>query len=302
MKKIILSLLFTGMISLSYATPMEIVALVNGEIISSGDISNQIDIFMLNSPIPYNDETKDMITKRVIAQSIEQKLKTQAAEKENIEITESEIENQLKIWSKKNNIPVSSLKAKGVNQKSLEENLKTEIAWIKLIRRKYYQNSNITQKEINETIDEVTKDMSIKKYQVLEIFIKKENAKDINALVEKLRDDPRFELYAAQFSEAPSAANGGNLGWINSGKMLSALEMRLASMQPGEVSDAILIGDGYYIVKLIQVFDPKDNPNFTPNQSEIKTLLENQKMENISKKLLQDMKQKAIIEIKNKGV
>ena len=290
------------MISLSYATPMEIVALVNGEIISSGDISNQIDIFMLNSPIPYNDETKDMITKRVIAQSIEQKLKTQAAEKENIEITESEIENQLKIWSKKNNIPVSSLKAKGVNQKSLEENLKTEIAWIKLIRRKYYQNSNITQKEINETIDEVTKDMSIKKYQVLEIFIKKENAKDINALVEKLRDDPRFELYAAQFSEAPSAANGGNLGWINSGKMLSALEMRLASMQPGEVSDAILIGDGYYIVKLIQVFDPKDNPNFTPNQSEIKTLLENQKMENISKKLLQDMKQKAIIEIKNKGV
>ncbi len=302
MKKIILSLLFTGMISLSYATPMEIVALVNGEIISSGDISNQIDIFMLNSPIPYNDETKDMITKRVIAQSIEQKLKTQAAEKENIEITESEIENQLKIWSKKNNIPVSSLKAKGVNQKSLEENLKTEIAWIKLIRRKYYQNSNITQKEINETIDEVTKDMSIKKYQVLEIFIKKENAKDINALVEKLRDDPRFELYAAQFSEAPSAANGGNLGWINSGKMLSALEMRLTSMQPGEVSDAILIGDGYYIVKLIQVFDPKDNPNFTPNQSEIKTLLENQKMENISKKLLQDMKQKAIIEIKNKGV
>jgi len=80
--------------------------------------------------------------------------------------------------------------------------------------------------------------------------------------------------------------------------MMSALEMRLSSMKPGEISDATLIGDGYYILKLIDVFDPKKNPNFTPNQKEIKSLLENQKMEAISKKLLQDLKQKAIIEVK----
>ena len=54
----------------------------------------------------------------------------------------------------------------------------------------------------------------------------------------------------------------------------------------------------YYIVKLFQVFDPKNNPNFTPNHMEVKTLLENQKMENLSKKLLQEIKQKAIIEVK----
>ena len=79
--------------------------------------------------------------------------------------------------------------------------------------------------------------------------------------------------------------------------MLSALEMRLSKMSPGEVSDAILIGNGYYILKLLQVFDPAQNPDFTPNQEEIKVLLENQKMEAISKKLLQNLKQKAIIEI-----
>ena len=80
--------------------------------------------------------------------------------------------------------------------------------------------------------------------------------------------------------------------------MLSALEMRLSRMKPGEVSDAFLVGDGYYILKLQQVFDPAKNPDFKPNQEEIKSLLENQKMEAISKKLLQDIKQKAIIEVK----
>ena len=299
MKKIILGLFFSLILTTnSIANTFNIAALINGDIISNEDIDSQINIFMINSPVPFNNETKNMITHRVMAQTIEQKLKLQAAEKENITISDDEIKKQMKLWAKKNNINLSALSSKNINESSLADNIKTELAWIKLIRKKFFQTSHITQKEINKAIDEVTKDMSIKKYNVLEIFLKKENAKDINSLVEKLREDPRFELYAARFSDAPSAANGGNLGWINSGKMLSALEMRLNSMKEGEVSDAILIGDGYYILKLLQVFDPKKNPNFSPNQQEIKTLLENQKMEAISKKLLQDLKQKAIIEIK----
>lgn len=300
MKKLILGLLFNiAITTVTMANIFNIAALINGDIISNEDINDQINIFMLNSPVPFNNETKDMITHRVMAQTIEQKLKLQAAQKENITISDEDIEKQLGLWAKKNNISLSNLKSKNINKDSLSDNIKAELAWVKLVRKKFFQTSHITQKEINKAIDEVTKDMSIKKYQVLEIFLKKENAKDINSLVEKLREDPRFELYAARFSDAPSAANGGNLGWINSGKMLSALEMRLNSMKTGEVSDAIQIGDGYYILKLVQVFDPKQNPNFTPNQQEIKSLLENQKMEAISKKMLQDLKQKAVIEVKS---
>ena len=299
MKHLVKGLLFSLiLINGTYASNFNIVALINGDIISSEDIQDQINIFMLNSPIPFNEETKDMITHRVMAQTIEQKIKLQAAEKENISVSNADIEKQLQLWTKKNNTTTSALKSKGINISALSENLKAELSWVSLIRKKFFQTSNITQKEINQTIDEVTHDMSIKKYQILELYLKKENAKDISTLVDKLREDPRFELYAARFSDAPSAANGGNLGWINSGKMLSALEMRLNSMQPGEVSDAIQIGDGYYILKLLQVFDPKKNPDFTPNQQEIKSLLENQKMEAISQKMLQDLKQKAIIEVK----
>ncbi|MBR4106887.1 MAG: peptidylprolyl isomerase [Alphaproteobacteria bacterium] len=299
LRKIILSTLFAvSAIFSANAENIRIAALVNGEIISSEDIDNQVNIFMLNSPIPLNSETRGMITRRVLAQTIEQKLKIQFAEKNGIKITDDEINNQMKIWAQKNKINLNNLSSKKINRESLAENIKAELAWVKLIRKKYYQTANITQTEINDTIREITEDMNIKKYQVLEIFIRKENAKDINQLVERLREDPRFELYAARFSEAPSAANGGNLGWINSGKMLSALEMRLSKMRIDEVSDAILIGDGYYIVKLLQVFDPAKNKSFTPNQAEVRTLLENQKMESLSKKMLQNIKQKAIIEVK----
>jgi len=298
-RKIILSiLLISGFVFPASAENFKIAALVNGEIISNEDLDNQLNLFMLNSPVPLNSETRGMITRRVMAQTVEQKLKLQAAEKNGIKIDDKELNNQMKIWAQRNKINLDNLKAKKIDRNALAENIKSELAWVKLIRKKYYQTANITQTEIDDTIRDITEDMSIKKYQVLEIYIKKENAADINTLVARLREDPRFELYAARFSEAPSASNGGNLGWINSGKMLSALEMRLSKMHIDEVSDAILIGDGYYIVKLLQVFDPEKNKNFTPDKNEVKALLENQKMESLSKKMLQDVKQKAIIEVK----
>ena len=299
MKKIFLSFLLSLMfIASAQAEPVKIVALVNGEIISTEDLSDQLNIFMLNSPIPYNAQTAAMINQRVLAQTVEQKLKNQAAAKAGISVSDDEINTQMKAWAAKNKLDLSSLKTRNINRQALADNIKAEIAWIKLIRNQYYQTANITQKEIDEAIREVTEDMGIKKYLVSEIYIKKQNASDIQGLVDKLREDPRFELYAAHFSDAPSASNGGNLGWINSGKMLSAIEMRLSSMSPGEISEAIQIGDGYYILKLQHVFDPKQNPNFKPDPQEIKSLLENQKMEAISKNKLQEIKQKAIIEFK----
>ena len=177
MKKIIFGLLLIfGLTNTASAAGVKIEALVNGDIISSEDITDQINIFMLNSPIPYNDETKEMIRRRVLAQTLERLIKTQAADKENITVSNEEIENQVKVWAKKNNINLSTLKDKGISRQAINDNIKSELAWIKLIRKKYYQSSDITQKEIDETIADVTKDMGIKKYQVLEIFIKKENA------------------------------------------------------------------------------------------------------------------------------
>ena len=158
MKKIILGLFFSLIfVCQTIANTFNIAALINGDIISNEDINSQINIFMLNSPIPLNDQTKDMITHRVMSQTIEQKLKLQAAAKENISVDETDIENQMNIWAKKNNISLSSLKSKNINKSTLYNNIKAELAWIKLVRKKFFQTSHITQKEINTAIDEITK-------------------------------------------------------------------------------------------------------------------------------------------------
>ena len=303
MKKFLVFLAFLTAAVPAWSAPLKIVALVNNEIISSEDFQNRVNAFLMTMQIPLNGQTQKMIMQRVLNAAVDEKIKLQEAEKNGISITEEEVNSQLRQFEKSHNIPFGQLstvlKQANVSPETFAEQMKSDLAWIRLIRKKFYAEGTPTQKEVEDMLAEAKKDLNTPKYLVSEIFIKKENARNLSDLVYNLRNDPRFELYAMQFSESPSAANGGNLGWVNSGKLAPKLEQKLKSMKPGEISDAIALGDGYYILKLQKTFNPdKDKPEL-PTEAEIKTLLTNQKMEGLSKRLLQDLRQKAVIEIRS---
>lgn len=282
---------------------LKIAAVVNGEIISNQDIQNRINAFLMTTQIPLNDQTRNMIMQRVIHAAIDEKIKLQAAEKNNITISEKEIDASVQNFEKNNRIPKGELKnilkqAK-VSQDSFRAQMKSDLAWLRLLKNKMRGEGTITQKEIETALADAKKDLSTPKYQVSEIFVKKDKAKDIQSLVDNLRADNRFELYAMQFSDSASASNGGNLGWINEGKLPKSLENAVKKLKAGEISNAVLLNDGYYILKLNQRFDPAKDKPVIPSEKDIRAFLSNQKMETLAQKYLQDLRQQAIIELRN---
>lgn len=288
----------------AFAQSVSIVATVNDEIISSSDIQKRINLFLMNTQIPLNDQTKELIVQRVINNTIDEKIKLKEAEKEGIIISPKDLDASIKQFEKANNLDEQGglkklLKDANVTMDVFESQMKADMAWSRLVRRKANASGPLTQKEIEETMEMAKKDLDTPKYFVSEIFIKKDNAKDLHLLVDNLRKDSRFELYAMQFSQSPTAFNGGNLGWTNFGRLPSVIEDKLKTMKEGEVSDPIPYGDGYYIVKLEKTFDPEvDNPQI-PTEDEIKQFLESKRSDELNKKLLQDLRQKAVIELRN---
>lgn len=282
---------------------VKIIAVVNGEMISSTDIEERAKAFVMNTRIPFNAETKKMIIAKVIQSAIDEKLKLQEAERQGIEISDKEIDASIQNFEQNNKIPAGHLKSllakEGVSMKVFREQMKSDLAWIRVIRRQLMAAGNITDKEIEESINQSAKDMMTPKYMVSEIVIKKENAKNLGDLVANLRRDPRFELYAAQFSESPSASNGGNLGWLNKGQLAEPLDNKVLTMKEGEVSDPIQIGNEFYILKLVQVYNPKRDKPKLPSKEEMKKFMENKKMEEISAKHLHNVRQRAVIELRN---
>lgn len=282
---------------------VKIVALVNGDVISTEDLENRVNAFVMSTKIPLNDQTQNMIIQRTLQASIDEKLKLQDAAKNNITITDRDIADSLRYFENNNKIPHGQLKnvlkENHVNYNVFREQMKSDLSWIRLVRKKSMSEGELTQKEIEEAQAEADRDLSTSKYMVSEILIKKKNANNLTDLVGNLRQDPRFELYAMQFSEAPSSSKGGKLGWINKERLIEPLNKALTKMRPGEVSDPIKVGQDFYILKLEKIFDPKRDKAETPTQENIKKFLEDRRMEELAARHLQNLRQAAVIELRN---
>ena len=285
-----------------YENKLKIYALVNGEVITSSDMQSRINAFILMTGIPYNQQTKAMITGKVLQSAIDEKLKIQEAEKNKIKISQKEIDKALRKFEQSNNMPAGQLKkilqdAK-VSVKVWSTQIEADLAWQKLIAQKGYNEVNIGESDINKALADIKNDQKKQKFMVSEIVIDKKDAKDLNQLVENLRHDPRFELYAMQFSQSPSAANGGHLGWVSKGKLPTVLENSVLKMKDGDVSDPIAYGKDFYILKLEKIFNPVIDKPEIPSRKEVKSFLENKKLEEYSNRYIKNLRSRALIEKK----
>lgn len=286
-----------------YDGSVKIIALVNGEVITSEDLESRINAFVMNTKIPLNDQTRNMIVQRTLQAAIDERLKLQDAEKNGIVISDKDIDQSVLYFENSNNIPKGQmskvLKENRVSMDVFRTQMKSDLAWIRLIRKKVMAEGELTQKEVEEAQVEAEKDLSTPKYMVSEIMIKSKNARNLQDLVANLRQDPRFDLYAMQFSEAPSSSSGGKLGWINKERMIEPLRKILDKMKEGEISNPIKVGNDYYILKLEKIFNPQKDKVEAPTLDNIRKFLENRRMEEVAARHLQNLRQAAVIELRN---
>jgi peptidyl-prolyl cis-trans isomerase SurA len=276
-------------------------AIVNGEAISSSDIESYAKLFMLNTGVPLNNKTKPMIINKVLQTAIDEKIKKQEAEKNQITVSDKDLIGAMNHYENVRKMPKGSLqklfKQKGINEAVFKQQLKTEILWARLVRRKMAAESYVTQREVEDAIKRSQEDMSSPKYRVSEIVIPVKKAGNIDVLVENIRRDKVFNMYAAQFSQSPSASTGGSLGWLKEGQLPQPLEAKIKKMKVGQVSEPIKYEDNFYILQLDDKFVPGKKPEKI-SFDDMKNALETERLEGFSAKYLQNLRQKSVIEFK----
>jgi peptidyl-prolyl cis-trans isomerase SurA len=72
-----------------------------------------------------------------------------------------------------------------------------------------------------------------------------------NDLLKQIHDGASFEDIAKKYSDGPSAADGGNLGTFERGKLAKSIEDQTFAMKAGEVTNVIQTKQGYVILKVV---------------------------------------------------
>jgi hypothetical protein len=109
-------------------------------------------------------------------------------------------------------------------------------------------------------------------YRVAEIFFAIDSAADEPAareladdVVLQLQAGADFPAVAEQYSDAPSARNGGDLGYRTLDQFPPEVAAQLRSMQVNRVAGPIRTADGIYIIALLDRGDAPPEPVWTPS-------------------------------------
>jgi peptidyl-prolyl cis-trans isomerase SurA len=75
----------------------------------------------------------------------------------------------------------------------------------------------------------------------------------LNDIRQRIKDGADFAELARNYSnDTASAANGGDLGWVNPGDMVPAFEAELDKLATGEISKPFKTGFGWHIVQVLE--------------------------------------------------
>jgi parvulin-like peptidyl-prolyl isomerase len=74
-----------------------------------------------------------------------------------------------------------------------------------------------------------------------------------NEIHDKLETGSCFEELARTYSESPTKAQGGDMGWVNNNTLRPEILNVANSLSRGQISPVISTDDGYYIIKLTDI-------------------------------------------------
>ncbi len=291
----------------------KIVAVVNDEVITlsdlriaGGDILNSLGSLSAEERVNREIEAKSTILDKLI----ENLLIIQEAKNFGISATEEEIQKAVEEVRRKNRLNEKefsrALSEIGLTIKAYTDNIEKEIIRSKFMSRVIGSRVNISDDEIefyyNRKGDAFLLPVEVRLGQIL--ILTSENAsedgkKEIRSkaqwILNKIKEGEDFDELASKYSQAPGESS--DLGYVKKGEINSEIEKVVFNLKEGEVSGLVETSLGFHIFKIVDIKGENKKP-LPEVKEEIESILFNERMEEVYKEWLENMKATSYIEVR----
>jgi peptidyl-prolyl cis-trans isomerase SurA len=248
-------------------------AIVNGEVITQTDLDQRLALLAIANGQPIPADQVEALRQQVLRNLIDETLEIQAAKAEKIEVPKKDIDRTLvRVASNVKQTPeqmAAHLEANGSSIESLRRQIHGEIAWQRLQSNKIESGVSVGDDEVKAVLDRLNASKGTEEYRVGEIFLsatpvtEQQTMANANNILDQLKNGASFAGYARQYSEASTAAVGGDLGWVRPEQLPAQLAQAVREMSPGQISSPIPVPGGVSIIAVqdtrkILTRDPRD--------------------------------------------
>jgi peptidyl-prolyl cis-trans isomerase SurA len=251
---------------------LRIAAVVNDRIVSGHDVIERMRLVMVTSRLPNTPEARKKLAPQIIRSLVDEQIQLQEAAQQNVKVSKREIDRRIKVLEKQNNMPNGRLEKElsgmGVNISTLRDQFESQIAWSKTVTRRLRREAQINAEDIDDELALIKRRLDQPQYRVSEIFLSVDNFEQESRvrnvalrLLEQLKQGANFSSLARSFSQSTSASLGGDLGWIQAGRLDENLDAVVLKLKKGEISEPIRSFTGFHILNMkdIRIPNGKDS-------------------------------------------
>ncbi len=237
-----------------------VAAIVNDEPITSFDLRQRTRFILITAGVA--SPSQDAIiaaSQQALNSLINEKLQIQEAKKFKLTMSDAEVDHILTNQAKQNGATLeqffNELRQAGISIQSYRDKTRAEVLWQRIVSGRYSSRVKITKEQLDDALARIQASAYKPQYQVSEIFIEVASPDEderarlgSKTLVDQIRNGASFGRVAQQFSFSPSAATGGDLGWVVQGELRPEVAKIVDTIPVGQVSDPIPVQGGYMIV------------------------------------------------------
>jgi len=246
----------------------QIVAVVNDDVILRSELDAAIkeisaQLKEKDTPLP----PLPVLEKQVLEKLILEHLQLQLAEVNGIKIDDITLNNKLQEIAKGNGVSLTDFRAvlerEGFDYGNFREDIRHQLTIAQLRQQMVGSRISISDQEVNNLLASMeTNQLGNTEYHLAHILIatpEAASAEQIQAaqqradrIVASLRAGADFTQTAIAESDAPTALEGGDIGWRSIGQLPSLFVDPVKKMQPGDIPDPIHSPSGFHIIKLVE--------------------------------------------------
>jgi parvulin-like peptidyl-prolyl isomerase len=290
----------------------KIVAVVNDEVITQGEIDSRLGGFIQEQRSVYGDniplEKINEARFKVLQLLISDKLVISQAKRKKIVVSEKEVNGQVERVKK--NFPseevfYQALEKQGLAVDTLKENYRTNLMAQKLVEKEIRSKIIVTPQDVFKYYSDNKAEFTEPKMAKARIVtIKAGSARDDatakqmaeNILI-RIKNGENFSELAREFSEDTYAKDGGDMGFVKKGDMMSKIDEAIFSLKTFQFSQVIKTDLGYHIFKVEEIKQP-ELLKFDTVSKDIEHIIFYKKLDERTKNYIEKLKESAYIEYK----
>jgi peptidyl-prolyl cis-trans isomerase SurA len=323
-RTLLIQSLFAFMAGSSSADVVDrIVAVVNDDVITLSEVNEEGKALLQrvaeNVSAAELADALQQVRQTIIEKLIEKKIMLQEAQKANISVSEEEVEAAFeRILARNNTTPEQfrkQLAPVGMTEAQFRENLKDQVLSSKLVNYEIRSKLIISEDRIIDYYDtHYTERVGEGGYYVLQIGVSFEGDDSETGDMALLKQQARakaehirslaiagedFRALARQYSQLPSAVDGGDLGVLNKEDMSSSMLAVIMKAKPGDITDIIETPSGVQFFKVLSSQEGQiiTKVPFESVKDEIYDTLYQQEVETYFEEWLKKKKSQAYIKI-----